>query len=103
MVGRELAIDASLFEADALIWDRLASRSLTFASETGVALALDFPDCPHLGIWQKPGAPFLALEPWQGFNDPEDFAGELCEKPGIAILAAGAQRRFRLDVTVRTA
>jgi galactose mutarotase-like enzyme len=100
VTGRELAPDASLFAADALIWDRLASRSLTFAGESGPSLKLDFPDCPHLGVWQKPGAPFLAIEPWQGFNDPEGFAGELREKPGIVVLAAGAQRRFRLDVTV---
>ncbi len=101
VTGRELRPDASLFEADALIWDRLASRSLTFAGETGPSLAIDFPDCPHLGVWQKPGAPFLAIEPWQGFNDPEDFAGELREKPGTVVLAPGAERRFRLDVTVR--
>ena len=103
VTGRELAPDAGLFEADALIWDRLASRSLTFAGETGRSLALDFPDCPHLGIWQKPGAPFLAIEPWQGFSDPEDFTGELGEKPGVVVLAPEARRRFRLDVTVRDA
>jgi galactose mutarotase-like enzyme len=101
VTGRELVPDARLFEADALIWDRLASRSLTFAGETGPSLAIDFPDCPNLGLWQKPGAPFLAIEPWQGFNDPEGFAGELCDKPGIVILAPDAERRFRLDVTVR--
>ena len=103
VTGRELAPDASLFEADALIWDRLASRSLTFAGETGRSLAIAFPDSPHLGVWQKPGAPFLAIEPWQGFNDPEDFAGEFGEKPGIVVLAPDAQRRFRLEVTVRSA
>lgn len=101
VVGRVLAPDARLFEADALIWDRLASRSLTFAGAAGPSLAIDFPDCPHLGVWQKPGAPFLAIEPWHGFNDPEDFAGELSEKPGIVMLAPDAERRFRLDVTVR--
>jgi galactose mutarotase-like enzyme len=103
VTGRELVPDARLFEADALIWDRLASRSLVFSGEAGPSLKIDFPDCPHLGVWQKPGAPFLAIEPWHGFNDPEDFAGELAEKPGIVVLAPGAERRFRLDVTVRTA
>lgn len=101
--GRTLALDPDLFERDALIWDRLASRSLTFAGETGPSLEIGFPDCPHLGIWQKPGAPFLAIEPWHGFSDPEDFAGELTDKPGIVLLAPGAERRFRLDVTVRNA
>lgn len=98
--GRELVPEAALFERDALIWDRLASRSLVFAGENGAALRLDFPDCPHLGIWQKPGAPFLAIEPWHGFNDPEGFAGDFADKPGVVLLPAGEGRRFRLGVTV---
>jgi galactose mutarotase-like enzyme len=101
VIGDTLAPRPELFEADALIWDRLASRSLTFASPDGAALEIAFPDCPHLGVWQKPGAPFLAIEPWHGFNDPVGFTGDFRDKPGIVLLAPGAERRFRLDVTVR--
>ena len=100
--GRELAPGAALFEKDALIWDRLNSRSLTFAGG-GAALEIAFPDCPHLGIWQKPGVPFLAIEPWHGFNDPAGFAGDFGDEPGVIELAAGAERAFRLHVTVRPA
>ena len=101
--GQMLAPDASLFELDALILDRLESRSLVFSGENGAALRLDFPDCPHLGIWQKPGAPFLAIEPWQGFNDPEGFDGDFFEKPGVVVLPAGESRQFRLGVNVTPA
>lgn len=97
---RDLRPDASLFEKDALIWDRLNSRALTFAGE-GASLELFFPDCPNLGIWQKPGAPFLAIEPWHGFNDPQGFTGDFREKPGVIVLGPGAERSFRMDVTVR--
>jgi galactose mutarotase-like enzyme len=38
VVGRELVPDAGLFEADALIWDHLASRSLVFAGASGPSL-----------------------------------------------------------------
>jgi galactose mutarotase-like enzyme len=100
VTGRVLAPRAALFEKDALIWDRLNSRSVAFAGE-GAALEIAFPDCPHLGIWQKPGAPFLAIEPWHGFNDPAGFAGDFGDKPGVIELAAGADRAFRLHVTVR--
>jgi galactose mutarotase-like enzyme len=103
VIGKVLAPDAALFEADALIWDRLNSRALTFAGEAGAALDLAFPDSPNLGIWQKPGAPFLAIEPWHGFNDPEGFAGDFREKPGIVLLDPGAEHSFRLDVAVRPA
>src|SRR5690606_10714505 len=98
--GCVLVPEATLFERDALIWDRLESRSLVFAGENGASLRLDFPDCPHLGIWQKPGAPFLAIEPWQGFNDPEGFDADFVDKPGVVLLAAGGSRRFGLGVTV---
>jgi galactose mutarotase-like enzyme len=100
VVGNVLRPEARLFEKDALIWDRLNSRALAFAGD-GVAIDIAFPDCPDLGIWQKPGAPFLAIEPWHGFNDPQDFEGDFRAKPGIVVLAPGAQRSFRMDVTVR--
>ncbi|MGZ3247532.1 MAG: aldose 1-epimerase family protein [Croceibacterium sp.] len=98
--GRVLRPNSSLFEKDALIWDRLNSRALIFAGEDA-SLELAFPDCPNLGIWQKPGAPFLAIEPWHGFNDPKGFTGDFRDKPGVIELAPGAERSFRMDVTVR--
>lgn len=100
VAGRELAPNAALFERDALIWDRLNSRALTFSGD-GPSLDIAFPDCPNLGVWQKPGAPFLAIEPWHGFNDPQGFDGDFREKPGIMELAPGDERSFRMDVTVR--
>lgn len=100
VVGKVLQPRASLFEKDALIWNRLNSRSATFAG-VGAAVEIEFPDCPNLGIWQKPGAPFLAIEPWHGFNDPQGFDGEFRDKPGIMELAPGGEGSFRMDVTVR--
>ncbi|MBW8783560.1 MAG: aldose 1-epimerase family protein [Novosphingobium sp.] len=99
--GRVLRPRAELFEADALIWDRLSSRSVRFGAEGGSWLDIAFPDCPYLGIWQKPGAPFLAIEPWHGLNDPEGFTGDFHDKPGVIMLPRGDSRRFRMDVTVR--
>jgi len=98
--GRELALDASLFAADALIWDRLASRSLRYGASGGAALEIAFPDTPMLGIWQKPGANYLCIEPWQGIADPAGYAGEFSGKPGIVILPPGETRSFRMDVSV---
>lgn len=103
VVGHHLALDSSLFEADAMIWDDLASRSLTFGAPGGAQIALAFPDMPMLGVWQKPGAPFLCIEPWQGHADPLGFAGQFRSKPGIVQLAPGASRSFRMDVTVLSA
>ena len=98
--GRVFVPDAAQFEADALIWDRLNSRALRFGAEGGARLAIAFPDTPMLGIWQKPGANYLCVEPWQGIADPIDFGGDFRAKPGIVVLPPGESRSFRMDVTV---
>jgi galactose mutarotase-like enzyme len=97
--GRVLHIRDELFDADAIIFDRLASRKLTYGAPGGPAVELDFPDFPDLGIWAKPGrTPFLCLEPWQGMASPLGFAGEFSKKPGVVTLAAGAMRTWRYAI-----
>ncbi|WP_408589470.1 aldose 1-epimerase family protein [Novosphingobium sp.] len=103
VVGRELALDESLFTADALIWAGLNSRALSYGAEGGAWLDLEFPDTPDLGLWQVPGARYICIEPWAGHADPEGFADEFSTKPGVITLAPGASRRFALSVTVRGA
>ena len=101
--GNLLRPDAALFEPDALIWDSLHSRALTYGAPGGASLEIVFPDTPMLGIWQKPGANYLCIEPWLGIADPVGFAGDFRDKPGVVVLAPGAARSFRMDVTVHPA
>lgn len=101
--GREFALDAELFRADALIWSDLNSRRLSYGAEGGAWLDVAFPDTPMLGIWQVPGARYICIEPWQGHSDPVGYSGEFRDKPGVATLPAGKSRSFRMDVTVRPA
>lgn len=98
--GDRLDLADSLFAHDALIWDRLQSRGLTYGAPAGPLLRLDFDDMPHLGIWTKPGAGYICLEPWQGFASPLGFDGELADKPGIVSIEPGAARPFSLSITV---
>ena len=99
--SRTLVPDAELFEDDALIWDELRSRSLRFGAEGGASLDIACPDTPMLGIWQKPGANYLCIEPWQGIADPIGYDGDFCDKPGVVILPPGEARAFRMNVAVR--
>ena len=101
--GHHLALDAALFDDDAMIWTNLSSRSLTYGAPGAAQLAITFPDMAMLGLWQKPGAAFLCIEPWQGHADPVDFAGDFGDKPGIVKLPAGESRAFRMDVSVLSA
>jgi galactose mutarotase-like enzyme len=97
--GRILRLDPALFDRDALIFDKLRSRSLIFGAPGAAGIALDFADFPQLGVWSKlGGAPFLCLEPWQGYASLQGFAGEFSEKPGVVALAPGEGRNWRYAV-----
>lgn len=103
-----LTLRPILFESDAMIWDQPASRALTYEGEAtdgmrAAAIAMAYPDCPMLGIWQKPGANFICLEPWAGIADPAGFDGDFRTKPGVMELAPGEDRTFAVAITIRPA
>ena len=101
--GDRLALSDALFAGDALVFDHLASRRATYVSPGGASVALSFPDMPQLGVWSKPGAGFVCIEPWQGYASPQDFDGEFSAKPGIVQIAPGAAWRFAMTIEVRSA
>lgn len=98
--GRELTPTPEVFAHDALIWDRLESRSLLWGAPGTPNLRIDFDGLPMLGLWQKPGAQYLCIEPWAGIADPVGYDGPLEDKPGIILLPPGGTRAFRMDVTL---
>ena len=100
--GDRLALDDALFDEDALIFDALGSRSLVYQGPGAAQIAVDFQGMPQLGLWTKPGASFLCIEPWQGFSDPAGFDGPLEDKPGMVMIAAGATRSFSMAITIGT-
>ena len=97
---RRLPLSDALFEEGALIFDTLASNAITYRNSIGESLLISFENLPHLGIWTKPGAPFVCIEPWHGFAAPHGFAGELAQKPGIIRLPAGGTMAFTMRITI---
>ncbi len=95
----ELALHDSLFAEDALVLDRPNSRGLWFGVPGEPGVRVDFAAMPFLGIWTKPGAGYLCIEPWHGHADDEGFAGEFTDKPGVVTLAPGESRDFAMAMT----
>lgn len=101
--GRVLHLADDLFVDDALVWDAVRSRRLIYGASTGPRLEIVFPDTPSLGIWTKPGAHYICVEPWAGHADPAGFTGDFRDKPGVMQLQPGTTRQFRMNVTLISA
>ncbi len=98
--GKVLPLDGSLFLEDAVIFDVLSSRSLWFGAPGSDGIRIDYPDLPFLGIWTKPGAPFLCIEPWQGHAAPLGFAGPMADMPGMVVVPPGGSMTRHLAIRI---
>ena len=97
---RVIALRDELFAKDALVWDPIHSDAVTYGAKTGPQLKIAFPDTPKLGIWTKPGAAYVCVEPWHGIADPEGYTGDYRDKPGVFEIAAGAAKTITMSVTL---
>jgi galactose mutarotase-like enzyme len=98
VVGRTLALQDALFVDDALIFDHPVSRRVVYGAPGGKAIAVSFEGMPQLGIWSKPGAGFVCIEPWYGYADPVGFTGTLFEKPGVLVIEPGGSHVFGMKI-----
>ncbi|MEI6866316.1 aldose 1-epimerase family protein [Flavicella sp.] len=77
------------FEKDALVFKKLKSNKITLANkQEGILITVTFKDFPYLGIWSKPNAPFVCIEPWLGIADSQDSSQEIKKKEAIINLAS---------------
>lgn len=100
--GRELALDTSLFEADAIVLEGVESTWLELRSRNhGHGLRFTMEGFPYLGIWTKPGnKEFICLEPWHGVASPVAGPNDIREKEGIRILPAGESFSCQFRITL---
>lgn len=86
-----LPLSSDMFDRDALILLSLESKKVSLCSRKHAnRLTVEFPGFPYLGIWAKPAAPYVCIEPWHGHVDPAATDGDIMHKPGIVKLAPGA-------------
>lgn len=100
IVQRQLALTDALFQSDAVIFDQVRSRSVTYGATDGPRIRVRFPDAPYLGVWAKPRANFICIEPWHGVADPQGYSGDFSAKPGVFIVKAGAEQSIKMAITL---
>ncbi|MDD6061519.1 MAG: aldose 1-epimerase family protein [Oscillospiraceae bacterium] len=87
---KRITITEDIFNNDALILSGIRSKAVTLRSDKhDRAVRFTFGDVPFLGIWAKPGAPYVCIEPWCGVNDDRNVRTDVSEKEGIVRLPKG--------------
>ena len=103
IANRRLELRDALFQDDVLILDQIKSRYVVYGATAGPRIRVDFPDAPYLGLWTKPGAEFICIEPWHGVTDPQGYSGDFMDKPGVFAVAAGGEFSSAMTLTVVSA
>ena len=76
-----------LFDDDALIFKNLNSKKVSLKSrKSKQVLSMVFNDFPYLGIWAKPKAEYVCIEPWIGIADSVDSDRNFETKEGLIFL-----------------
>ena len=83
------------FDDDAYVLEGLRSPYVRVVDPAaGRSVRVSFGKAPFLGIWAKPGAPYVCIEPWCGIDDDTKQSGVLKEKKGIVSLNGGENFDF---------
>lgn len=100
MSDNRLPLTPGLFDNDALVFEDSQIHSVSLrSSASACAISLRCDNWPYFGIWSKPGAGFVCLEPWYGIADRTDASGNLAEKQGCMSLSPGESFDCRFSLT----
>ena len=99
--SKQIPLHYGIFEKGALVFKNLKSHKAKLLSvKSGAILELSYKGWPFLGIWAKPNADFVCIEPWQGIADNVDSNQDLTAKEGIIKLEGmkGYEAEYRIRV-----
>ena len=95
----KIELDDTTFDNDALIFQDLKSTYVSLKHKhSSYEVKMDISEFPYLGIWAKPAAPFLCLEPWQGLADFTTHDKNLENKIGIISIPVGEELRKSFEM-----
>lgn len=97
---RRIPITKNTFDNDAVIMKGLTSHKIRLKKKTGnkTLLTMDFEGFPYLGVWSKPGAPFICIEPWYTTADTVKSSGVFAQKTDTITLSP--KKEFECRYTI---
>ena len=100
MNDNKVIITKDIFNDDALILSNYNSDIVTLKSNNhNRQIKFNFKS-PLLGVWAKPGAPYVCIEPWWGVNDNYDKKDDLSQKRDIMALEPSKSEKFSWSVEI---
>lgn len=97
-VKGQLKLNYDLFSSDAIVFKNENIGGVSIFRGTELLVNLKCQHAPYWGIWTKPGAPFLCLEPWDGIADHQDHDYNFLKKEGIIQLNSSESRSFDYQI-----
>ncbi|MCB7480740.1 aldose 1-epimerase family protein [Christiangramia sediminis] len=95
----KIQLTENIFNKDAFIFKNIKSKKVDLISrKNGKILSVTYKDFKNLGIWAKPGAPYVCIEPWLGIADIEGTDQNLKNKEGIIKLEP--ENEFDADYSI---
>lgn len=92
---REIVITKDIFNEDALITKGVKSDCITLMSDKhDRTVKFHLGSAPYLGIWAKPGAPYVCIEPWYGVNDSQEKKDDFSQKDAINAIPVSGSFNF---------
>ncbi len=98
-----IGLSYGLFNEDALVFKDIPSKQVWIQHRNGEKrLQVDYEGFPHLGIWSRPGADYVCIEPWIGCADAADQPADFFSKDSIVRLATGEcfSASFKVSILV---
>ena len=97
----KIPLHANLFANDALIFKNIHAHKATLAHQKkGPIVSMEFEDFPDLGIWAKPNAPYVCIEPWLGYADVSETTQNIREKEGIQQLEPSQTHQSSYTISI---
>lgn len=93
--SKRFDITADVFADDAHILSGMKSDTVYLKSDfRPQVIKFNFGKVPYLGLWAKPGAEYVCIEPWYGLNDSYEKKADFSEKRDIQKIATDEEFIF---------
>lgn len=99
--GKRINLEIDTFKNDALIIENPNSKVVYLKNnKNSRGIKFVYEGFKYIAFWNKPGAEYVCLEPWNGISDFDNASGNLKEKAGIEKIEKDEIYQKALDITI---